>query len=136
MRDRSGGADEFRGPAEESLAAGRGDDAGHRALLGDAARIGLVSDLLGNGHRLAGERRLIAAQIFAISQDEVSRHDLPRRNTDDVTRHQTGGIDGDPTVVAQYAGARCQAFFSGQRAHSLPCYPAKSRRRRCKAVSR
>jgi hypothetical protein len=111
MGNRAGRSDKLRGAAEEGLVAGRGDHTRHGPLFGDAARIGLVADLLRNRQRLAGQRRLIAAQILAIDQDKVGRNDLARRDADDIARHKLGGIDRDPLVVAQGAGARGQALL-------------------------
>ena len=111
MGNRARRADKLRGAAEEGFAAGRGDHASHRPLFGDAARIGLVADLLRNRQRFAGQRRLIAAQILAIDQDKIGRNDLTRGNADDITRYKLGGVDRDPLVVAQGAGARRQALL-------------------------
>ena len=49
---------------------------GHRALLGDAARIGAVADPLADRQRLAGQRRLVDAEILAVDQQQIGRHDL------------------------------------------------------------
>jgi len=100
MGDRTGRADELRGPAKEGLAACRGDHTRHGALLGDTAGIGLIADLLRNRQRLAGQRRLIAAQILAIGEDKIGRNDLTGGNADDIARHEVGGVNGNPLLVA------------------------------------
>ncbi len=124
MRHRAGGADQLRGAAEKSLAARRHDHAGHRALFGDAAGIGLVADFLRNRHRFAGQRRLIAAQILAVDQHQVGRDDLSRFDADDVAGHEGGRVARGPLAVAQHAGARRQAFLQrGKRVRGLVVLP-------------
>src|SRR6185437_16225234 len=98
MGNRAGRAYKLSGPAEEGLVARRGDDPRHGPLLGDTTGIGLIADLLRNRQRLAGQRRLIAAQILSLEQDKIGRHDLTSCNADDITWDKFRGVDGDPLV--------------------------------------
>ena len=76
VRNRLGLLDEMRGLAEIGVHAGRGDDAGHLALLGDRAGIGVVADLLVDRQRFAGQRGLVDAEIGARDQLDVGGNDV------------------------------------------------------------
>src|SRR6516165_3070272 len=63
---------------------GRDDDALHLALLDDAARIGLVADLLRNRQGFAGQRRLVDGGVIATNEPQVGGHDDAEPDLDDV----------------------------------------------------
>ena len=116
------------GAAEEGLVAGGGNHRGHRALLGDAARIGAVADALGDRQGFAGECGLVDAEIVAGDQEHVGRHDLAGGDGDHVAGHQVGGIDRQPLVAAQRARLQRQALLErGQRVGGLVVLPEADR---------
>ena len=103
MRGRAGGRNELGGLSEERVVAGLGDDAGHGALLDDAAGIGGVTDFLGDRQRLAGECRLIDTQVFTVDQQEIGRHDLAAGDIHHIAGDKLGGVERLPGAVPQHA---------------------------------
>ena len=128
MRDRAGACDQLGGAAEEGVVAGLDDDAGHVALLGDAAGIGRVAHLLRDRQRLSRQRRLIDGEIFAVDQEQIGRHDLPGGDIDDVARHEIGRVDRGPFAVAQHPRLRRQPLLQGvERVGGLVVLPEADR---------
>ena len=103
VRDGAGALHQLGGASEEGVAAGRGSDRDHLALLDDGAGVGRIAGLLADRQRLAGERRLIDAEVVALQQLAVRRHDVA-----DVEAHDVAGNEGLrlhflPGAVAQRA---------------------------------
>ena len=106
LRQRLGNAAELRrhpGGDDQRLGAAsmqRGAGVEHVAALGER-RI-LRQDairLLGDRHRLAGERRFIGLQIGALEKPEIGGHALARFQHHDVARHQIGAFHGARPAV-------------------------------------
>ena len=93
MRDLLACSTRRGGLAEIGVHAGRGDDAGHLALLGDRAGIGVVADLLVDRQRFAGQRRLIDAEIGAVDQLQIGGDDVAELDQHDVARNQQPRVD-------------------------------------------
>ena len=124
VADRAGAGHQLRRAAEEGVGAGGDDDAFHLALLDDAARVGLVADLLGDRQRLAGQRRLVDRGVVAPHQAQVGRNDHAEADLDDVARHQRRGRHRLPSAVAQRRRLRRQALFQRrQRVRRLAVLP-------------
>ncbi len=65
-------------------------------------------------HRLAGQGRLVDAQVLDPQQPQIGRHPVPGFQEDHVARYEVGGVDLVPLAVAQN---RCVAGQHG--AHGL-----------------
>jgi hypothetical protein len=74
-------------------------------------KVGRIAHLLGHRQGFAGERRLVDADVVALDQGHVGRHDLAQPEAHHVARHQGGGIDRRPGPVALHMGFRRQALF-------------------------
>ena len=124
MADRAGPRHELCRAAEERIRASRDDDPFHLALLDDASGKGLVADLLGDGKRLAGQRRLVDRGKVAGHHAQIGGNDDAEADFHDVAGHERCGIDHAPFAVAQRRGFRRQAFFQGgQRIRRLQVLP-------------
>ena len=108
---RAGAGDQLGGPAEEGVVAGAGDERDHLALLGDAAGVGRVSNLLVHRQGFAGERGLIDADVVAVDEGHVGGHNLAEPEAHDIARHQPGGIHRRPVPVALDMRFGRQAFL-------------------------
>ena len=100
--------DEVGSLAEIGVHAGRGDKAGHLALLGDRPRIGVVADCLVHRQRFPGQRRLIDAEVVAPDELHVGRNDVAEADRNDVAGHEEPRLDVLPNAVA------LDARFQGQ----------------------
>ena len=92
--------DETGGLAEIGLHSGRGDDAGHLALLGDGARIGLVPGLFVDRERFSRQRRLVDAQVIAFDQLQIGGNDIAQLDQHGIARHEQLCLDLLPLAVA------------------------------------
>ena len=130
MAHRAGAGDEVRGAAEESVGAGRRDDADHLALLDDAAGIGGVADLLGDGQRLARQRRLVDRGVIAGNEPQIGRHDdaQPDLRQCRRVRARLRAARSTRRRAARWPPARGPS--SAPRARWRPCDPARIRARR------
>ena len=109
----AGRGDQAGGAAEEGLVAGGDHDGAHLALLGDAAGVALVADLLGDGQGFAGQRCLVDADVVTVDEPHVGRHDLAELDPEHVARHYLGGVDRGEAAVAQCRGLGCEAGLQG-----------------------
>jgi len=100
MRNGLGLFDEMGGLAEIGVHACGRHQAGHFALFGDRARIGVVADLLVDRQRFSGQRRLIDGEI-APDQFQIGRDDVAELDQHDVARNQEFRLDVLPDAVAQ-----------------------------------
>ena len=78
-----------------------------------------------------GERGLIDAEIIAVDQFAVSRHDVAQVEADHVARHERLGVDLLPRVPSRSARAlRASEFFSeSERVGSCMFLPKAEQRR-------
>ena len=102
VRNGTRGPDKFGGPAEKRVAARSGNNSGHGALLRNASGICLVANFFGDGQRFSCQCGLIAAQIFAVDQNDIRWHNLAAGNLDHVSGHKIRRIDRVPFPVAAY----------------------------------
>jgi hypothetical protein len=87
MAHGTGAGDELCGSAEEGVGAGRNHDAQHLALFDDASRIGLVSDLLGNGQGLARQGGLIDRCVVSADEPQIGGNDCTEPDLHNIARH-------------------------------------------------
>ena len=124
VADGAGAGHELGGAAEERVGAGRDDDALHLALLDDAARIGLVADLLRNRQGFARQRRLVDGGVIAADKPQVGGHDDAEPDLDDVAGHQRRSRNRLPLAVAHHGGLGGEPLPQrGQRIGGLAVLP-------------
>ena len=77
---------------------------GHAEAVADAGVRGDRVGVLVRWHRLAGQRRLLDAQVDGLDQAQVGRYAVARAQAHDVARHQVVGLDLGPLTVAPGMG--------------------------------
>ena len=85
--------DKTGGLAEIGLHAGRRDNAGHFALLGDGTRISLVPGLLVDRQRFPGQSRLVDAQVIAFDQLQIGWNDVAELDQHGIAGHEQLRVD-------------------------------------------
>ena len=89
------------GAPEEGVVAGGDDHRAHLALLGDTAGVTLVTELLAHRQGLAGQRRLVDADVIPVDEAHVGGHDLAELDAHHVAGNHLGGVDGGELSIAQ-----------------------------------
>jgi hypothetical protein len=124
VRRRAGLLHQLRGLAQIGVHTRGIDHADHLALLGDRAGIHHLAHLAADRQRLAGQRRLIDAEIVAIEQLDVRGQDVAQAHAHDVARHQLRGVDLQPLPVAFDPAFERELFLEGiERAARLVFLP-------------
>ncbi len=111
MRRRAGGLDKRRSLPEIGISAGGRDHRSHFAHLGNGAGISGIADGLVDRQRLAGQGRLINAQIFTLDQLDIRRNDISETQENNITGHQLGRRNTAPDPVAQDSRLERQFFL-------------------------
>ena len=99
----------------------------HLALLDDAARVGLVADLLRHRQRLAGQRRLVDRGVVAGDQAQVRGDDRAEADLDDVAGDERRWRRSCSSCRRAARSPPGRGPSSAPRARSSPCDPARGR---------
>jgi len=113
-----GDGDEVGGAADEGVTAGFGDDGHLLTLLDDGGRVYGGTLVLGNGKRLAGERRLVNLEITLGSftggtntkETRIGRNDIAKTEDNNVTGNKVTDVDLDELAITPGAGLESEGL--------------------------
>ncbi len=115
---------QLRGLAQIGVDPGGIDHADHFTLLGNGTGIHHLAQLAADRQRLAGERRLIDAEVVARDQLEVGRKNVAQTHAHHIAGHELRGVDLRPLAVALDTALERKLLFQRiERAAGLELLP-------------